>query len=385
MNLTAYSDSESEGDQPAAEAAPKPAFHRVGGRIKLNVPSLHHDVAHEPPPAKKPRLGGFNAMLPAPKRPAASPAPPKRALGKGLAAGVNLKTAAEPAFRREPRAHSDEHHDNGTKDPMHQDDFRAMLNLPPPKTAALEAKPASPTDPVTVEPPPQPPPPEPALPRFVPMSVAKGKKKKKPVAPRPAAPKASDLPLAAPQPAPTESKPPRKPRVSLFGVSSDTPAPANALPDGQYRPLLYGIEDEELASAPVPNDTFDPHATDHASDHAPTKADGPAPNHLANIASALNLSEAERRQLFGNKGRTRPNVSSTKIVEFNTDTEYAHNERVRQQGEQVQHNALKSISGTGKNSLRSLVTQATSQKDALEDHFAAGHRNKREAGNRYGW
>ena len=73
------------------------------------------------------------------------------------------------------------------------------------------------------------------------------------------------------------------------------------------------------------------------------------------------------------------------IKDFNTDMEYAHNEKLRQQGEAVQHNPLKSISGTGKNSLRSLVNVATTQKDALEDHFAAGARNKIEAGNRYGW
>jgi hypothetical protein len=122
-----------------------------------------------------------------------------------------------------------------------------------------------------------------------------------------------------------------------------------------------------------------------AAQHAPPSTGGSNPHDLTNIASELNLSEAERRQLFGKKGRGGPDFSGATIKDFNTDMEYAHNEKLRQQGEAVQHNPLKSISGTGKNSLRSLVNVATTQKDALEDHFAAGARNKREAGNRYGW
>jgi hypothetical protein len=105
---------------------------------------------------------------------------------------------------------------------------------------------------------------------------------------------------------------------------------------------------------------------------------------LTNLASELNLTESERRRLFGRKGQG-SELSGANIIEFNTDKEYAHNEQLRQQGETVQHNALKSISGTGKNSLRSLINVAVTQKDALEEHFASGRRNKREAGSKYGW
>jgi hypothetical protein len=221
------------------------------------------------------------------------------------------------------------------------------------------------------------------------MSVGKGKKKKA-VAPRPAAVPAegtdssntnTSTSTSTPQP-PPEAKP-RKPKVSLFSVSNEAEPLAKGPSDGQYQPLLYGAPDED--DAPIPDSAFEPQSTNQTMQYAPPSIGGPATNDLTNIASELNLSEAERRQLFGKKGRGGPDFSSAKITNFNTDAEYAHNEELRRQGEQVQHNPLKSISGTGKNSLRSLVNVATTQKDALEDHFASSHRNKREAGNRYGW
>ena len=415
MNLTAYSDSDSDGEappalKPAAKQAPKSSFQKVvdrsnPGRIKVNLPGASKlqaekdDIQDGAPPAKKPRLGGgglsgFNAMLPAPKKPNASAAaatasaPGQKGLGKGLGAGVNLKTGAEPAFKREPRADAEEYDENGNpikKEPMKKEDFRAMFNLPPPKTdlqsntrpePAIEDKKP---EPQIV--------PKPAAPRFVPMSVGKGKKKK-PIAPRPATTStegtsATAASTGAAQSSLADTKTPRKPKVSLFGVSQDVEPSVKGPSDGQYQPLLYGAEDED--DAPVPDEAFAIHPPHQTTQHAPTQATSAAPHDLTNIASELNLSEAERRQLFGKQGRGGPDLSSARIVEFNTDTEYAHNEKLRQAGEQVQHNPLKSISGTGKNSLRSLVSVATTQKDALEDHFATSHRNKREAGSKYGW
>ncbi|KAH7076205.1 mitotic checkpoint regulator, MAD2B-interacting-domain-containing protein [Paraphoma chrysanthemicola] len=413
MNLIAYSDSESDGEaaptpKPALKQAPKSSFQKVvdranPGRIKVSLPGASQahtakdDIEDDAPPAKKPRLGGasafggFNAMLPAPKKPAAAPAsssatPGKRALGKGLASGVNLKTGAEPAFKRESRVEAEDYDENGNpvkKEPMNKDDFRALLNLPPPKSEKKEevTKEAM-TESIPAEPQAIP---KPAAPRFVPMSVGKGKKKK-PAVPRTAAPSSSGTASSASASANTQSNtapaaPVRKPKVSLFGVSQETTAPAIESGAGAYEPMLYGARDED--DPEVPDEAFDgnsgqqPQRKVHA-------AVAPPSNDLTNMATELHLSEAERRQLFGKKGRE-ADFSAAKIVEFNTDTEYAHNEKLRQQGEQVQHNALKSISGTGKNSLRSLVNVASTQKDALEEHFAAGYRNKKEAGNRYGW
>lgn len=416
MNLTAYSDSESDNDappapKPVAKAAPKPAFQKVvdrsnPGRIKVNLPGTTQqhapkdDIEADAPPTKKARLGGgglsgFNAMLPAPKKANPSANTPgtgaisaKRGLGKGLGGGVSLKTGAEPAFKREPRVEMDEYDENGNpinKEPMKKEDFRAMLNLPPPKT---ESKAESPREDIPASALPEPKleteaAPKPAAPRFVPMSVGKGKKKK-PTISRPTVPKndtsASITSTSTPQPLLEEVKPvARKPKVSLFGgVSDETKPTVERTSHTEYEPLLYGIEDQDDRD----NDGHT-YMAQHVTYSAQPSA--PAQSGLTGIASELNLSEAEKRQLFGKQGRGGPDFSGARIVEFNTDTEYAHNEKLRQQGEQVQHNALKSISGTGKNSLRSLVNVAATQKDALEEHFASGYRNKKEAGNKYGW
>lgn len=402
MNLIAYSDSESDGEAtPAPKSAPKPSFTKVvdrsnPGRIKVNLPgasstsAAKDDIESEAPPAKKPRLGGgsafggFNAMLPAPKKPVATAAAinattGKRALGKGLAAGVNLKTGAEPAFKREPRTDTEEYDEQGNplkKEPMNKDDFRAMLNLPPPKadkkeTPQIENSVQEPQETAPAAP-------KPAAPRFMPMSVGRGKKKK-PVASRPV-PAPTDTSSAtstnaiATQSDSKPKAPPRKPKVSLFGTPHETATTIASQYSSDYQPLLSGVEEAGYAVEAVP----------FAPQQAASLSNTPPSNELTNIASELNLSEAERRQLFGKRGRDE-DFGPARIVEFNTDAEYAHNEMLRLQGEQVQHNALRSISGTGKNSLRSLVNVASTQKDALEDHFASGHRNKREAGNRYGW
>jgi hypothetical protein len=403
MNLIGYSDSESEGEapptpKPALKQAPKASFQKVvdranPGRIKVSLPGASQtkaakdDIEDDAPPAKKPRLGGatafggFNAMLPAPKKPAmaaatVNAASGKRGLGKGLAAGVNLKTGAEPAFRREAKI--EEYDDAGNpvkKEPMQKEDFRALLNLPPPKSEKKEeVAVVAPVEPdVKVQAAPK------AAPRFLPMSVGKGKKKKPTARPSTTPAAASSVETHPPVvPAP----PPRKPKVSLFGVALEESAPATTSSAEHYQPMLYGAEGD--GDTPVPDGASATDMATPAVQQAPPSANAPTSNGLTNIASELNLSEAERRQLFGKRGQE-ADFSSANIVEFNTDTEYAHNEMLRQQGEQVQHNPLKSISGTGKNNLRSLINVASTQKDALEDHFAASHRNKREAGNRYGW
>lgn len=412
MDLVAYSDSESDGEAPALtpalvpKAVPK-SFQKVvdrsnPGRIKLNLPGApsapteKDDIDSEAPPAKKARIGGgggfggFNSMLPAPKKanvkvPATSAAPGGRGLGKGLGAGVNLRTGAEPAFKRESKMELEEYDENGNvikKEPMKKEDFRAMLNLPIPKSEDKKSSksesptPASDTTESASAP-------KPAAPRFVPMSVGKEKRKKA------MAPRAAVVPIKDSEPVFTpvvQAQIPPKPKVSLFGVSQEVEAPPKDTSGGEYKLAMYGFDDEEDGDdASVPVEAFGRQSGHHTVHHALTPHIAAAPNELTNIASELNLSEAERRQLFGKKGRNGPDFSSAKIVEFNTDTEYAHNEQLRQQGEQVQHNPLKSISGTGKNSLRSLVNVASTQKDALEEHFAASHRNKKEAGNRYGW
>ncbi|KAF2686403.1 hypothetical protein K458DRAFT_299329 [Lentithecium fluviatile CBS 122367] len=413
MNLIAYSDSDDSGDDApavpkiAVKPAPKPAFQKVvdrsnPGKIKLNLPGVSRPQADkgnneaEGPPAKKARTGGgafsgFNAMLPAPKKPKVNvatdgPVSGKRGLGKGLGSGVNLRTGAEPAFKREPRiTEADEYDENGNlvkKEPLNKEDFRALLNLPTPKSeqrADVAPTPVQEEESKQSEPEVKPV----ARPKFVPLSVGRGKKKKpamvKRTVPASEGVTTSDSTVAVPSTA-AETKAPARPKVSLFSISQEAETPVKTRLNETYQPLLYGASDDE--ETPIPDPAFPPPTQQQ---HHPTPLPHPQPTDpLSNLASELNLTPAERRQLFGRKGAD-SSLTAAKIVEFNTDSEYAHNEMLRQQGETVQHNALKSISGTGKNSLRSLVNVATSQKDALEDHFAQGRRNKREAGNKYGF
>jgi hypothetical protein len=102
---------------------------------------------------------------------------------------------------------------------------------------------------------------------------------------------------------------------------------------------------------------------------------------LNNVADDLNLSKSERRQLFG---RNAPSADS-RVLTFNTDQEYAHNQALAEtELAATQHNPVRAIA-PGKHSLQQLVNAAASQKDALEESFASGRRNKKEAGSRYGW
>lgn len=417
MNLIAYSDSEESDNEapqapkPVAKPASKPAFQKVvdrsnPGKIKLQLPTpsqpraAQDDIEADAPPAKKARTGqgafsGFNSMLPAPKKPdvtaAPAAAPPgKRGLGKSLGVGVNLRTGAEPAFQRANKEEDYDEDGNPIKrkdaTPLQKEDFRAMLNLPPPKTQAKEeVKP----DFIPHVTPAVQPEVKPAVkqPTFMPLSVARGLKKKKPMKPRPSAVSEgiNTAPASQVKALATETKPPAKPKVSLFSVPQEEDVlPTNASSNGDYQPLIYGAHDDNDAQLPdeaFNEPTYYETTTQYHSASASTRG---AHENLTNIASELHLNESERRQLFGRKGQG-PDFSAAKFVEFNTDAEYAHNEKLRQQGETVQHNALRSINAAGKNSLKSLVNVASTQKEALEEHFAAGKRNKKEAGSKYGW
>jgi hypothetical protein len=48
------------------------------------------------------------------------------------------------------------------------------------------------------------------------------------------------------------------------------------------------------------------------------------------------------------------------------------------------HNPVRSIA-PGKHSLKQLLNATVSQKEALEESFAKGYANRKEASGRYGW
>jgi methylphosphotriester-DNA--protein-cysteine methyltransferase len=105
------------------------------------------------------------------------------------------------------------------------------------------------------------------------------------------------------------------------------------------------------------------------------------PNSLTAIADDLGLSAGERRRLFGRNKGAGPTANVTYL---NMEEEYNNNEQLRLQGQAVEHRAVKAVA-PGKHSLQQLVNSAATQKEALEDAWAEGRRNKAEAGSHYGF
>ena len=399
MGLVEYSESEGsdEGDRQEADSRKptqktgKPAFKKVVDRsnphkIRVNLPEQVKDPADDKedenePPAKKAKIGGgafsgFNSFLPAPKRSAAVNGALKGAgAGRvGLGSGVSLKTGSAPGFSREPVI--DYGLNVGDVEGIADRDDSLQENTDPLESrnvekSGLSGLPESQSiDAPLLEPKKQG---NPMM--FKPLSVARKSQKKKPaVTNGGAAFKSQDIP-----PAPRSKA---TARVSLFSTEPSQDVEKNgSTASGAYQPMIYGADEPDIS------DTGPQAANSYVEEHeTPTKATPQisgteSPQSLDTIASDLNLSASAKRQLFG---RQKPNTSAINVVNFNTDQEYAANELLRQAGEQVQHNPVRAIA-PGKHSLKQLVNAASNQKDALEEHFASGRRNKKEAGSKYGW
>ncbi|KPI40063.1 uncharacterized protein AB675_11344 [Cyphellophora attinorum] len=331
-------------------------------QVKLNHVSKTHD--DEPAP-KRARLtgggagGGFNALLPPPKRTTEQAAAKTKAPARKV---FSLKTGAEAAFSRESdaelRALFDEDGGNGNAG------VGADVTIPDvPKKATILDDEVPKTNGNAF--------------MFKPLSVSH-KKKKRPLTS--AISKGPSPTPAASGPTETTSIPsqstttvPPKQKMSLFSAHSDT-------------------DIEPLAPDPIPapthqdEDPYDSVTADYATISSQRFQSLSAPQDLDSIATDLNLTTAQRRQLFGRNGND-SSANISKIVNFNTDAEYAANEVLRGDAAavaQAQHNPVRAIA-SGKHSLRQLVSSAQGQKEALEESFAAGRRNKREAGNKYGW
>lgn len=395
MALVAYSDSEgsdAEEDTAPAVQTSKPeskgfAVDRSNPRkIRVALPELKPDhssdqTAEDGPARKKARVGGgsggafsgFNAFLPAPKRPAE-----KKAAVATTRKPFSLKTGAERGFDRDADAEMRYNTEPSTgtdgesvPTPGGQGQSASKLNsAPATKTPIGEVKLQG----------------NPMM--FRPLSVGRPQKKKKKttaatVQPSPSAPAAAAASKPAEQPTTqastqTAAPPPPKPKVSLFSLSSEDTTSATELSPaagaGAYEPLVYNNDSEAPSAGP----TYEEEPTSTVPDYPPTN---PVSSSLNNIADDLNLSKSERRQLFG---RNAPSADS-RVLTFNTDQEYAHNQALAEtELAATQHNPVRAIA-PGKHSLQQLVNAAASQKDALEESFATGRRNKKEAGSRYGW
>ncbi len=407
MGLVDYSDSETSDSAPAptkkAKTSNKPSFEKVVDRsnphkIRVQLPQLSNEADSgktpndDEPPAKKPRTGGgafsgFNSMLPAPKRngPGAG-----RGVGNdkggvkgGLGSGFSLKTGAEPAFER--RATSDY---GGTemetpapavqeKDSVVKEEVSKTSSLPQVEPF-LDLPPSLPTVKSESQPPRK-------TTMFKPLSVARKAQKKRAVVADTASPPSADVKKL-------DMKPPSAPRPSLFSIGQSEQSSSTAQSNGDYKPVIYEISSVDVPAEALEdispnmedggfqNDTTPPEVQ-----HASTASTGGSTT-LDSIANDLGLDDNAKRQLFGRQrgGRQDQSQSAVKVINFSTDQEYAANEALRAAGETVQHNPVRAIA-PGKHSLKQLVSAASNQRDALEEHFATGRRNKKEAGSRYGW
>lgn len=352
MGLVDYSDSEtSDVEETQTKPTSKPAFQKVIDRseprkIKVDLPSIRPEPGQqdeEPRPAKRAKTGGafsgFNSFLPAPKRTAQT----------GPKPGVSLKTSSEAAFSRRPAPSEETSH------------------------AALETEelPVAHAPAEKVE--------EPKMvgkaTKFRPLSVANKKKPKKKTSPPAADAKSRvangqsvhevDAQEGTSKAEAVEVAPATKAKRSLFSVqheSAQAPTPANG---EAYEAMTLTDHTPESVAAPVPTQPGQTISN---------------PNSLQSVASDLNLTPAQRRQLFGRNAKD----TDINITHFNMDNEYAANEQARQAGEVVEHRAVKSIA-PGKHSLQQLVNNARTQQGGLEDKWAEGRRERGEAGGKYGW
>ena len=388
MGLVDYSESDgsaSESEAPVKATqlkapASKKAFQKVvdrskPGKIVVNLPDTKPDAPSDEPPAKRVRTGatgggrfsGFNSFLPAPKKQSAVASAPKSSSGTDAKPrpGINLRTSAAPGFSR----------DTDGADQDANDTPAGGMGLPAPKK---QAEPTVPEGQKSAE--------EVKLVgkpmMFKPLSVARNPNKKKtnkPPGPKPATSAAANTSvqggsahtdgIATAAAAAAPPPPPKK--ASLFSMHTEEPAApsAGSGSNSAYEPLFQQETETNAHDEP-------------AQYAAPAAAAAPAANDVDAIADDLQLDAAARRELFGRGGRG--GQAAKNVINFNMDKEYQHNEALRASGEQQIHNPVRAIQG-GKGSLKSLISNVQNQRDALEDSFAQGKHNRKEASSRYGW
>ncbi|KAM0562598.1 hypothetical protein ACHAPJ_002288 [Fusarium lateritium] len=383
MGLVDYSDSEGSGSEaevqaptktalkPSASSSSKKPFQKVvdrsnPGKIVVSLPQLSNDKPQtEEPPAKRTktsgggRFSGLNSFLPAPKnankpKPAASGSAPARP-------GIHFKTSAAPGFSR----------DTGDDENTSNENASEGMSLPPPKAAAQPYIPEGqkPAEEVKLVGKPL---------MFKPLSVARNPQKKKKLTSGVAKPapvsqqvqaelkEAEAAPAAAPK------------KVSLFSIHTEEPSePTEKNSTGTYEPM-FAAQESSLAYGDGPYGDYASHAQT-----GPSATTLPGAESLDTVVDDLNLTPAQQRELFGRGGLG--NQAAKKVINFNMDKEYRHNEEIRAAGEEQIHNPVRSIQGGGKHSLRQLVQNVQNQREALEDSFAKGKSNRKEAASKYGW
>ncbi|KAI1103788.1 mitotic checkpoint regulator, MAD2B-interacting-domain-containing protein [Jackrogersella minutella] len=403
MGLVDYSDSDSESE-PVVEPTPAPApaasgkktFQKVvdrskPGKILVNLPQTSSRDENKPidgadePPAKRARTGGrgggafsgFNSFLPPPKN-VGKPAVASSSGKPATRPGINLKTGAAPGFSRDINTDGE---GGGGETATRSEDADPTTKQP---SIPAEQKPAEEVKLVG----------KPLM--FKPLSVSRKPNKKGTgksitaskagvAAPSASTSKGNEAPKAKTEQVET-GPPPKKQKISLFSISTDertTDAPENATStnSGAYEPMFSTEDPSTTEFAAYDAQYFSTAPTSHQATTEP----GPSnTDSLSALATSMNLSATARRELFG-RGGDAAAMSASRVVNFDTNREYEHNEALRASGQlQPAYNPIRAIA-PGKHNLRQLVSQVQNQRDALEESFAKGKTNRSEAGSRYGW
>lgn len=388
--------------------APKKSFQKLldrsnPGQILVSLPT-GTDLPDQPsePPAKRARtekstFSNFNSFLPAPKRRNLKQTQQLSTQSSAASRPTGLKTASEAAFVRGDQ--------DATRDTKAASDAqgRQGLGLPPPKNdESIKARNSNNNDGPMI--------PEGQKPAdevilkgkatmFKPLSVARrpgaGAKKSTPttkiatttttstgttaVAAKPAAPEVKQQTSELVSPATASKK-----VVSLFSFNNDDQdEESSEQVESRYGTRTYQpIIETEYSSVTGPYENI------QEASYVSQETAAADPNSLAVLADSMGLSASERRELFGRGGTAAAlAVAGTGgIAQVDMGHEYAANEELRMSGEaeHLQHNPLRAIQ-PGKHSLRQLVSAVQNQRDALEESFAKGKTNKKEAAGKYGW
>ncbi|KAK6341318.1 hypothetical protein TWF696_008397 [Orbilia brochopaga] len=185
---------------------------------------------------------------------------------------------------------------------------------------------------------------------------------------------------AAKKPSKSVKTEPKDKKVSLFSLGSAlAEKPLSAPSTGEYKPILI----DDTAAPPVDDEdtAVDTSADVEATYVLPDDVPAVGPQTFQSISEQVGMDEAEMRMFMGRRGRN----AEIKLMDFNVDAEYEKNEAARAAGATApEKNVVRSIK-PGKHQLTSLLNAAQSQRAALEESFAQGRRNKKEAGSKYGW
>ncbi len=371
------------------------------------------------------RFSGFGSFLPPPKKTtalstaagnskAASSSSPTSSLLSSSAKnvpprpGINLKTSSEAAFSRrtaddydggEGSLETDHSGAASSSRPPNVSSKGLSLSLPPPKASAAPSIPQgqkAAEDVRLVG--------NPLM--FMPLSVSRKPKKKTGSVPPKAAPAGGGgIPAAVgagtsqKRAATDDSGPaaaPAKKKISLFSLGGS--ADDNA--GGESESAEYGEDDagpgngayEPLFQTETHSDDQTPADTYYEQHQQPPPPQAQAQaSSLDAVADDLQLSAKQRRALFGRRGTA--GSTAQLAATFDMDREYRHNEALRQEADaaaaggqppQQSHNAVRTLM-PGKHSLRQLVNQVHTQRDALEETFAKNRASQRESGGKYGW